>query len=105
MKKKIKMKKKLIRDYDNQEGSINLSTDEFFTCICEQIADNSSVLKDSTETGKTLEILSDTMELIYSVLQIKNIKPDVLFDTINELKRTKGTFSSKKAVQQESENE
>ncbi|AZU98070.1 hypothetical protein SEPL_299 [Salmonella phage SE_PL] len=97
------MDKLLVRGVNAPQDAEVVSTEEFITLAFDQISAISLDLSFSKESGEVLEGMSDMLELMKAILIAKNINPINLFVTAEKLRSEEGTFSDKKAVQQEQE--
>lgn len=92
------MAKTLIRGNDVPADSETLSTSEFLEVALEQISNTAQSIKGSVDAEPILEGMSDILELMCEYLKAKNIQPEYLFEYVNEIRNTKGTFAQKVAV-------
>lgn len=95
------MAKHLVRGLTAPENAETLSTSEFETLAFDQISEISLSLSFSKESSEVLEGMSDILELMKAILQAKNIAPLNLFTTAEKLRAEEGSFSDKKAVEQD----
>ena len=97
------MSKLLVRGVTAPADAETVSTSEFETLAFDQISDISQNLAWSKDAEEILEGMSDMLELMKAILEAKNIAALNLFTTAERLRTEEGTFSGKKAVNQEQE--
>lgn len=97
------MSKTLVRGLTAPADAEVVSTSEFETLAFDQIAEISTNLSWSKDAEEILEGMSDMLELMKAILEAKNIAGLNLFTTAERLRQEEGTFSDKKAVNQEQE--
>lgn len=97
------MSKLLVRGVTAPADAETVSTSEFETLAFDQISDISLSLSSSKDAEEILEGMSDMLELMKAILDAKNIASLNLFTTAERLRKEEGTFSDKKAVNQEQE--
>lgn len=95
------MSKTLVRGLTAPADAEVVSTSEFETLAFDQISDISQNLVWSKDAEEILEGMSDMLELMKAILEAKNIAGLNLFTTAERLRQEEGTFSDKKAVNQE----
>lgn len=96
-------KKLLVRGVTAPSDAEVLSSSEFETLAFDQISDICLGLSFSKDSEEVLEGMSDVLELMKAILEVKNIAPMNLFTTAERLRTEEGTFADKKAVNQEQE--
>ena len=98
------MSKELVRGLTAPNDAEVLSTSEFLTEAFVQISNISvdlSLTNESTETGEVLDGMSDILELMRSILILKNIDPKALFEVAVQRGAQEGSFMDKKAITKE----